>query len=69
MRTVPQLSKMPVIFLSAYGRDQIIARALEAGAVDYMVKPVSSTELVARAQTALRGRAAPESVEPYRWVI
>ena len=64
MRTVPQLSEVHVIFLSAYGRDQIIARALEAGAVDYMVKPVSSTELVARVQAALRRRAAPESVEP-----
>ena len=64
MRTVPQLSEVPVIFLSACGRDQIIARALEAGAVDYMVKPVSSTELVARVQAALRRRAAPESGEP-----
>ena len=31
-KTVPELSDVPVIFLSAYGRDQIIARALEAGA-------------------------------------
>ena len=54
MRTVPQLSRVPVIFVSAYGRDQMIARALEAGAVDYMVKPVSPTELVARVQAALR---------------
>ena len=43
MKTVPELSDVPVIFLSAYGRDQIIARALEAGAVDYIVKPFSPT--------------------------
>ena len=69
MKTVPELSDVPVIFLSAYGRDQIIARALEAGAVDYIVKPFSPTELVARINTALKRGAAPESVapsEPYR---
>ena len=69
MKTVPELSDVPVIFLSAYSRDQIIARALEAGAVDYIVKPFSPTELVARINTALKRGAAPESVapsEPYR---
>ncbi len=69
MKTVPELSDVPVIFLSAYGRDQIIAPALEAGAVDYIVKPFSPTELVARINTALKRGAAPESVapsEPYR---
>ena len=54
METVPELSEVPVIFLSAYGRDQTIARALRAGATDYVVKPFSPTELVARVQTALR---------------
>ena len=50
--------------MSAYGRDQIIARALEAGADDYVVKPFSPTELVARIQTALRRRATSEITEP-----
>ena len=47
-----------MIFLSAYGRDQIVARALEAGADDYVVKPFSPTELVARIQAVLRRRTA-----------
>ena len=64
LETVPQLSEVPVIFLSAYGRDQIIARALEAGAADYVIKPFSSTELVARIQTALRRRTSPGWTEP-----
>ncbi|MCY3614869.1 MAG: response regulator [Bacteroidetes bacterium] len=54
MRKVPALAERPVIFLSAYGRDETVARALEMGAVDYIVKPFSPTELVARIQTALR---------------
>ena len=54
MQKVPALVDRPVIFLSAYGRDETVARALEMGAADYIVKPFSPTELVARIQTALR---------------
>ena len=61
---VPELLDVPVIFLSAYGRDQIVARALEAGAEDCIVKPFSPTELVARIQTVLRRRTATETTEP-----
>ena len=46
--------ELPVIFLSAYSQDEVIARAFEAGAVDYIVKPFSSTELAARVRAALR---------------
>ena len=69
MERLPELAHVPVIFLSAYGRDEIIVRALEAGADDYVVKPFSPTELVARVQTALRRRAAIELAvpsQPYR---
>ena len=63
MQRVPALADLPVIFLSGYGKDEVIARALEGGAADYVVKPFSPTELVARIQAALRKRAAPP--EPY----
>ena len=53
-----------MIFISAYGRDQLVARALEAGAEDYIVKPFSPTELVARIHTALRRQTGPETDEP-----
>ena len=59
MQTVPELSDLPVIFISGYGRDETIARALEAGAEDYVVKPFSPTELTARIRAALRRRANP----------
>ena len=64
MERLPMLSRVPVIFLSAYGRDQIIAQVLEAGADDYIVKPFSPTELVARIRTVLRRRAVPATAEP-----
>ena len=60
METVPALADLPVIFISAYGRDETIARAFEAGAADYIVKPFSTTELTARIRAARRRRAEPE---------
>ena len=60
LETVPELAELPVIFISAYGRDETIARALERGAVDYLVKPFSGTELTARIRAALRARAEPQ---------
>ena len=61
METVPELADQPVIFISAYGRDETVARALEKGAADYLVKPFSATELTARIQAALRKHAGPET--------
>ena len=59
MQEVPELSDLPVIFISGYGRDETVAAALEAGAADYIVKPFSPTELVARVRVALRRREEP----------
>ena len=60
METITELHDLPVIFISGYGRDETIAKALENGATDYIVKPFSPTELTARIGAALRRRAAPE---------
>ena len=60
MGTIPEFSDVPVIFISAYGRDETVAKALEAGAADYIVKPFSPTELVARVRAALRRHEEPE---------
>ena len=49
--------------MSAYGRGETIARALGAGAADYIVKPFSPTELTARVRAALRSRAEPAPFE------
>ena len=60
MESIPELADLPVVFISGYGRDETIARALESGAADYIVKPFSATELVARVRAALRRHAEPE---------
>ena len=60
MQTVPELADLPVIFISAYGRDETVVRALEAGAADYIVKPFSDAELTARVRAALRRQAGAE---------
>ena len=65
MKELRAIADVPVIFLSAYGRDELIARAFDAGAADYVVKPFSPTELSARIKAALRLRAAAEPSEPY----
>ena len=59
MRTLPGLADLPVIFLSVYGEGDTVARALEAGAADYLVKPFSPAGLAARVALALRRNAPP----------
>ena len=63
MRDLPRPA-VPVIFLSAYGQDHVIARAFEMGAADYVVKPFSPTELVARIQATIRKQGTPPSHDP-----
>jgi len=68
MRDILAVTEAPVIFISAYGRDQVVAEVLDSGAADYIVKPFSPTELAARVRAALRRRAGShqfEPVEPY----
>ena len=64
MQQIRETADVPVIFLSAYGQEETIARAFENGADDYVVKPFSPMELVARIKAALRKREAPEWAEP-----
>ena len=65
MGAILAVADVLVIFLSAYGREEVVARALEMGADDYVVKPFSPTELAARIRAALRRRVTAEPPEPY----
>ena len=62
-RTLREWSAVPIIVLSAVGEEEQKVRALEAGADDYVTKPFSPRELVARLRAALR-RAQPVADEP-----
>jgi two-component system response regulator RegX3 len=63
-RTLRQRSSVPVIMLTA--RDSEIDKVvgLELGADDYVTKPFSSRELVARIRAVLRRRSEPEELVP-----
>ena len=57
MRNILEKTSLPVIFLSAYGQENVIAKAFDTGAADYVVKPFSPTELAARIRAVLRQRS------------
>lgn len=51
---IRQFSNVPIIMLTARGEEQDRVRGLNVGADDYVVKPFSATELVARVRAVLR---------------
>ena len=48
MEDLHELTDQPVVFISAYRQEETIVQALDAGAVDYIVKPFSQAEFTAR---------------------
>jgi two-component system KDP operon response regulator KdpE len=53
-RRLREWTQLPIIVLSAMGDDEAKVRALDAGADDYVTKPFSVPELLARMRVALR---------------
>ena len=66
IRQVREWSHMPIIILSARGQEHQKVEALDGGADDYLTKPFSVGELVARIRVALRhvAEATGEPGEP-----
>lgn len=54
IKQIREWSKIPIIILSVRGHDQDKVNALDVGADDYLTKPFSMTELLARIRVALR---------------
>jgi len=63
-RSIREWSEMPILVLSAVGEEAEKVRALEAGADDYVTKPFSPPELIARLKAALRRAGSKEAEEP-----
>ena len=67
-------SKVPVLFLTAKGQESDKLLGLTVGGDDYLVKPFSYAELLARARALLRRRnvydkaGRPDSEETARWL-
>src|SRR3954447_1191798 len=61
LRARPETKALPIIMLTARGEESERIRGLSTGADDYIVKPFSVPELVARVGALLR-RASPERV-------
>jgi two-component system phosphate regulon response regulator PhoB len=61
LRTRPESKALPIIMLTARGEESERIRGLATGADDYIVKPFSVPELIARVRALLR-RASPERV-------
>ncbi len=61
IRARPETKALPVIMLTARGEEGDRIRGLQTGADDYVVKPFSVSELVARVKALLR-RASPERI-------
>jgi len=59
LRVRPETERLPIIMLTARGEESDRVRGLSTGADDYLVKPFSTPEFVARVRALLR-RAKPE---------
>ena len=56
LKADPDLRAIPVIMLTARGQERDVLSGLQGGAADYIVKPFSLKELLARVDVALRRR-------------
>jgi DNA-binding response OmpR family regulator len=64
-RRIRAQADTPIIILSVRSTEDDVVKGLEIGADDYIVKPFSPRQLVARAEALLRrAKASPHSAEP-----
>jgi len=69
MKSTPEGRLVPVVMITALNQVEDRVIALEAGADDFMSKPVERSELVARTRSALRLKATYDSLESAERVI
>jgi phosphoserine phosphatase RsbU/P len=54
LQQIPHVKDIPVIFVTALEDSAKVVEALDAGGMDYLMKPINKTELLARIRVALR---------------
>jgi two-component system KDP operon response regulator KdpE len=64
LRRIRGWSEVPIVVLTAEGADERKVAALDGGADDYVTKPYSTPELLARLRVALRHRARDRGDDP-----
>jgi putative two-component system response regulator len=69
IRALPKGSLLPIVMITALDHTSDRVRALDAGADDYMSKPVDRTELVARVRSALRLKRVYDSLDSAEQVV
>jgi len=68
LKEIRRFSEVPVLMLTVRGEDTDVAKGLELGADDYITKPFSHIELIARVQAVLRrsqGLAITDDERPF----
>jgi DNA-binding response OmpR family regulator/signal transduction histidine kinase len=63
LRHMREFSNAPVIIVTASEREEDTVQALKMGADDYVIKPFSPTELLARIEAVLRRRVSPDLLQ------
>ena len=64
LRALPQYSALPLMFMSSHFDEDNLRRAFEVGADDYLLKPVSTRDLLARVQNRLE-RTRQVALHPF----
>jgi len=64
LERIRDLAILPVLMISAQGQESDKVRGLRAGADDYMTKPFTNNELLARTEALLRRAAQPAAGSP-----
>jgi DNA-binding response OmpR family regulator len=66
---IRQFSNVPIIIVTARGEENDRVRGLNVGADDYVVKPFSATELIARVRAVLRRSQTSEQPTQSRYFV
>lgn len=63
LRDIPRYRTVPIVMLTGMGSEADVVRGLELGADDYMLKPFSPTELLARVRRLLHAHAGSSQAD------